>query len=45
MQIIVMGLLITAQALQVFRTVVEEHLLHDTSADISELCAFEEFCR
>jgi hypothetical protein len=43
MQIIAMGFLIIAQALQAFQTVVEEHLLHNISAIASELCAFEGF--
>jgi hypothetical protein len=38
-----MGLLIIAQGLQVFQTVVEDYLLHDISATASELCVFEGF--
>jgi drug/metabolite transporter (DMT)-like permease len=39
-QIVAMGVLVTAQAPKAFQTVVEEHLLHDLSATSSELCAF-----
>jgi hypothetical protein len=43
MQIVAMGLLIIAQAFQVFQIVIEEHVLRDISAAASELCAFEGF--
>jgi hypothetical protein len=43
MQVVAMGFLIIAQALQAFQTVVEEHFLRDILVTSSELCAFEGF--
>jgi hypothetical protein len=43
MKTLAMGLIIIAQALQAFQTIVEEQLLHDVDARESEVVAFEGF--
>ena len=41
MKVVSMGLIILAQGLQAFQTIVEEELLHDVDATESEIVAFE----
>jgi hypothetical protein len=43
MQVLAMGLIVVAQGLQAFQTIVEEQLLHDIDAPESEVVAFEGF--
>jgi drug/metabolite transporter (DMT)-like permease len=43
MRVLSMFLMIIAQGFQAFQTIVEEELLHDVDADVSEIVAFEGF--